>query len=336
VLPQLLLLRQTAVPTVLDSYYLLALGAYRAFYLLNWAARAADPKDLGGRGLRVPPTHAIAVVFGVVQTALYADFAWVYWTRQRVKLRRGGVVVLDADDFRRSSWLLRALFALFSLSFLRRQRGPAGLDEDDDAEGGGGGGGGGRGGAGGGRWGARGVSVSADDYDADIHDDEEGRDAGADNAGGRDGSGSGGGGGGGSKKKKMMNSKAVGAVKGGRRAGKDALLQRDGSRPEEAVGMLKNPDLFDDDDDDDDDYNDDGGDGDGQQGKGKGGGNTAAAGGAALLGSQAAQAAAAAVAAKTAHGTTPAGSAPTPASSSSSPPAVLGANDMSATDEWRR
>jgi hypothetical protein len=31
VLPQLLLLRQTTVPTVIDSYYLLALGSYRAF-----------------------------------------------------------------------------------------------------------------------------------------------------------------------------------------------------------------------------------------------------------------------------------------------------------------
>jgi hypothetical protein len=39
VLPQLLLLRQTTVPTVIDSYYLLALGSYRGFYILNWIHR---------------------------------------------------------------------------------------------------------------------------------------------------------------------------------------------------------------------------------------------------------------------------------------------------------
>ena len=36
VIPQLLLLRQTNVPTVIDSYYLVTLGAYRGFYVLNW------------------------------------------------------------------------------------------------------------------------------------------------------------------------------------------------------------------------------------------------------------------------------------------------------------
>lgn len=86
VIPQLLLLRQTSVPTVIDSYYLVTLGAYRAFYILNWIWRSihSDWPD------------AISVVFGLVQTAFYLDFAWVYYTRQRVKLRGGTVV--DADD----------------------------------------------------------------------------------------------------------------------------------------------------------------------------------------------------------------------------------------------
>lgn len=86
VVPQLLLLRQTTVPTVIDSYYLVTLGAYRAFYILNWIVRAAqhDWPD------------AISVVFGIIQTAFYIDFAWVYYTRQRVKLRGGTVV--DSDD----------------------------------------------------------------------------------------------------------------------------------------------------------------------------------------------------------------------------------------------
>lgn len=44
------------------------------------------------------------MIFGLVQTALYLDFAWVYWTRQRVKLR-GGSIVDEADLGK--GWLVR-------------------------------------------------------------------------------------------------------------------------------------------------------------------------------------------------------------------------------------
>src|SRR3954452_19220917 len=91
ILPQLLLLRQTSVPTVIDSFYLLALGSYRAFYILNWIERKVDEVYW-----RPDP---VSITFGIVQTALYLDFAWVYWTRQRVKLRYGGIV--DSDDISR-------------------------------------------------------------------------------------------------------------------------------------------------------------------------------------------------------------------------------------------
>lgn len=97
VLPQLLLLRQTTVPTVIDSFYLLTLGSYRAFYILNWMLQYAYEEH---------HYEPIAVIFGIVQTALYVDFAWVYWTRQRVKLRNGGVV--DSDDLSRG-WLVSRL-----------------------------------------------------------------------------------------------------------------------------------------------------------------------------------------------------------------------------------
>ncbi|KAL8680531.1 MAG: hypothetical protein Q9186_003282 [Xanthomendoza sp. 1 TL-2023] len=83
VLPQLLLLRQTSVPTVIDSFYLVTLGSYRAFYMLNWFLRYFGAEH---------HFEPIATIFGTVQTAFYVDFAWVYWTRQRVKLRNGGVV----------------------------------------------------------------------------------------------------------------------------------------------------------------------------------------------------------------------------------------------------
>ena len=141
VLPQLLLLRQTSVPTVIDSFYLVTLGSYRALYIFNWIVRYF------GKEHHFEP---ISTIFGVVQTAFYVDFAWVYWTRQRVKLRNGGVV--DGDDLSRG-WLINGIV------------GRSGTDEEDSMaspsapngeegrfsarpEG---------------KWGARGISVSADD-----------------------------------------------------------------------------------------------------------------------------------------------------------------------------
>ena len=139
VLPQLLLLRQTTVPTVIDSFYLVTLGSYRLFYLFNWIYRGARHEHLS----------LVAVAFGVIQTLFYADFAWVYWSRQRVKLRNGALV--DGDDWRRG-WLVGKI--------LGRAAGPPPAAPADDVEGGaapraGGGDDGG--------WGRRGISVSADD-----------------------------------------------------------------------------------------------------------------------------------------------------------------------------
>ena len=62
-LPQLLLLRQTSIPTVLDSYYLVTLGSYRFFYILNWIYRAATEDSFEG-------ALVTSAVFGIVQTAL--------------------------------------------------------------------------------------------------------------------------------------------------------------------------------------------------------------------------------------------------------------------------
>jgi hypothetical protein len=148
VLPQLLLLRQTTVPTVIDSFYLLALGSYRAFYILNWIEREFDDYW---------KPDAISVTCGIVQTALYLDFAWVYWTRQRVKLRSGGVV--DADDLSRG-WLISKILGRPGMN----------VEEDEEASPALNGGGGGdddgdvtptpkRAS----NWGKRGISVRADD-----------------------------------------------------------------------------------------------------------------------------------------------------------------------------
>lgn len=145
VLPQLQLLRQTSVPTVLDSYYLVTLGSYRFFYILNWIYR----------GVRERYFEPVAFIFGVIQTLLYIDFAWVYYSRQRVKLRGGGVV--DSDDLSKSFLVRRFLGG-------RRSHGSEeDIAEEDEAfvsqengtirpsaQ------------RGGSNWGARGLSVSAD------------------------------------------------------------------------------------------------------------------------------------------------------------------------------
>lgn len=159
VLPQLLLLRQTSVPTVIDSYYLVTLGSYRFFYILNWIWR--------GIGSTGQAPDATSVIFGIIQTALYVDFAWVYYSRQRVKLRGGGLV--DSDDLSKSFIVKR---------FIGRRGNRNSTDEEDIADedetlanqehgtirpsGR--------------SWGARGVSVSADDT-LQEHFDSGARDA---------------------------------------------------------------------------------------------------------------------------------------------------------------
>ncbi|KAL2125100.1 hypothetical protein VTJ04DRAFT_1465 [Mycothermus thermophilus] len=145
VLPQLLLLRQTTIPTVITSFYIVFLGSYRGLYVINWIMKEFDTN------MKKP--NPISVIFGIIQTALYVDFAWVYWSRQRVKLRNGGIV--DADDLSRG-WLLRRIFG--SKHFEREIDGdeesaPAlGSRSTSSA----------RGGARP-KWGSRGISISADE-----------------------------------------------------------------------------------------------------------------------------------------------------------------------------
>lgn len=146
IIPQLLLLRQTAVPTVLDSFYLVTLGTYRFLYILNWITRGAVEDNYAD------PT---SWVWGTIQTALMIDFAWVYWTRQRVKLRHGGIV--DSDDLR-SGWIVGRFLGRKSLDFDEdrdeesagaRARAPAHSAAPNKNKNNG--------------WGSRGISVSADE-----------------------------------------------------------------------------------------------------------------------------------------------------------------------------
>ncbi|KAF1954933.1 hypothetical protein CC80DRAFT_493326 [Byssothecium circinans] len=140
VVPQLLLMRQTTVPTVIDSFYLVALGIYRFLYILNWIER-------GAKEGHVDPT---SWVWGTIQTALMIDFAWVYYSRQRVKLRRGGVV--DSEDLSRG-WLVGRFAGRKSVDFdfedeMNAHREPQNGRPKN-------------------AWGRRGISVSADE---DVRD----------------------------------------------------------------------------------------------------------------------------------------------------------------------
>lgn len=158
ILPQLLLLRQTTIPTVIDSFYLTSLFLYRIFYVINWIWREADDS------VTYKPAR-LDVLAGCVQVLLYFDFAWVYYSRQRVKLRGGAII--DSDDFGNGL-------------FMRRLFGKPAADEDIPDEESAPGLGNGRPGFNGdshvarpapdrsgsnisNKWGVRGVSVSADD-----------------------------------------------------------------------------------------------------------------------------------------------------------------------------
>ena len=65
------MLQRTGEAETITTHYLFALGAYRALYIPNWLYRYfAD-------GWSDP----IAVVAGIVQTVLYSDFFWIYYTK---------------------------------------------------------------------------------------------------------------------------------------------------------------------------------------------------------------------------------------------------------------
>ena len=71
ILPQLFLLQRTGEAETITTHYLFALGTYRALYIPNWIWRYFAEGYFDG----------IAVVAGIVQTVLYSDFFWIYYTK---------------------------------------------------------------------------------------------------------------------------------------------------------------------------------------------------------------------------------------------------------------
>lgn len=71
ILPQLFMLQRTGQAESLTVHYIFALGLYRAFYVFNWVYRYYVD---GWFSLT-------SFITGLIQTGLYSDFFYVYYTK---------------------------------------------------------------------------------------------------------------------------------------------------------------------------------------------------------------------------------------------------------------
>lgn len=71
ILPQLFMLQRTGEADTITTHYLFALGLYRALYIPNWIYRYFAESYF----------QPIPVVAGIVQTLLYSDFFYIYYTK---------------------------------------------------------------------------------------------------------------------------------------------------------------------------------------------------------------------------------------------------------------
>lgn len=65
------MLQRTGEAETITTHYLFALGGYRALYLVNWIYRYINEGHVDW----------VAWVAGIVQTLLYSDFFYIYYTR---------------------------------------------------------------------------------------------------------------------------------------------------------------------------------------------------------------------------------------------------------------
>ncbi|CCF42012.1 ER lumen protein retaining receptor [Colletotrichum higginsianum] len=73
ILPQLFMLQRTGEAETITTHYLFALGIYRALYIPNWIYRYFTEVN--------HKVDWIAITAGIVQTILYSDFFWIYYTK---------------------------------------------------------------------------------------------------------------------------------------------------------------------------------------------------------------------------------------------------------------
>lgn len=71
IMPQLYVVQMTGECETITSHYLFALGAYRAMYIPNWIYKYMMNERV----------HWISVMAGLIQTALYSDFFWIYYQK---------------------------------------------------------------------------------------------------------------------------------------------------------------------------------------------------------------------------------------------------------------
>lgn len=71
ILPQLFMLQRTGEAESLTVHYIFALGLYRGFYVLNWIYRYAFDDWFS----------LTSFLTGIIQTALYSDFFYIYYTK---------------------------------------------------------------------------------------------------------------------------------------------------------------------------------------------------------------------------------------------------------------
>ena len=65
------MLQRTGEAETITTHYIFALGAYRALYIPNWLYRYFMESY----------TDPIATVAGIIQTILYSDFFYIYYTK---------------------------------------------------------------------------------------------------------------------------------------------------------------------------------------------------------------------------------------------------------------
>ncbi|KAL4771375.1 ER lumen protein retaining receptor-domain-containing protein [Aspergillus nidulans var. acristatus] len=71
ILPQLFMLQRTGEADTITTHYLFALGLYRALYIPNWIYRYFAESHF----------QAVPVLAGIIQTLLYSDFFYIYYTK---------------------------------------------------------------------------------------------------------------------------------------------------------------------------------------------------------------------------------------------------------------
>ncbi|CUM62973.1 uncharacterized protein PRCAT00000533001 [Priceomyces carsonii] len=71
ILPHFFVLQRTGEAENITAHYLFALGIYRALYIPNWIYRYFTEGRLDW----------VTVVAGIIQTAIYSDFFYIYYTK---------------------------------------------------------------------------------------------------------------------------------------------------------------------------------------------------------------------------------------------------------------